>query len=166
MKKTRTLSWHIDQREAHVLVTLSGEVNENARLEPLAVELSRLTGKVRLDLSQVRRLNSTGVREWVNFMRLVGKNERIELEYIRCSIPIVSQINMIADFQGPATVTSFFAPYADEDTGDEETRLLIVDDVDPVDPPVFKEDGKTWELDELPERYLLFIKLQRQRDRL
>ena len=141
-----------------VLVRLGGDLDENATFVDLA---SRLRGHVVFDLSEVRRINSCGVREWVNFVRdLPGVTE---LTFTHCSPAIVTQLNMIYNFRGAAKVRSFLAPYVCESCGHEEEKLLDLQTHFPTRDfkrvPDFKCDkcSSPMEFDDLPERYLSFL---------
>ena len=112
-------------------------------------------------LSDVRRINSCGVREWVNFVRdLPNVNE---LVFSHCSPAIVTQLNMIYNFRGAASVRSFYAPYVCESCNTEEERLLDVDthfaNGNVGDPPAFRCERckEPLQFDDLPERYLSFL---------
>ena len=127
----------------------------------LTRDLRRLKGQVVFHLAEVRRINSCGVREWVNFVRdLPGVSE---LTFSHCSPAIVTQLNMIYNFRGAAKVRSFLAPYVCENCGHEEEKLLDLQTHFPTRDfkrvPDFKCDkcGKEMEFDDLPERYLSFL---------
>jgi len=60
------LSWRIKERPGHTLVEFHGEIDEHADFGELR---RRLRGALVFDLGEVRRINSCGVREWVNFVR-------------------------------------------------------------------------------------------------
>ena len=142
-----------------VLVRLGGDLDENATFVDLA---SRLRGHVVFDLSEVRRINSCGVREWVMFQRdLVPASVTVELQ--ACSPTVVAQLNAIANFRGRAQVRSFLAPYFCESCKLEEERLVVVAD-DPLHtelPPVLcSRCSAPMTFDELPERYLSFLREQ------
>ena len=103
------------------IVELIGELTESSDLEVLR---QRLKGKVLLNLAAVRRVNSTGVREWVNFMRELTKTNEVTLTH--CSNAIVTQLNMIYNFRGGAKVRSFLAPYICTRCDREEDKLIDV----------------------------------------
>jgi len=103
------------------MVELIGELTESSDLEALR---TRLKGKVMLNLAAVRRVNSTGVREWVNFMRELTKTNEVTLTH--CSNAIVTQLNMIYNFRGGAKVRSFLAPYICTRCDREEDKLIDV----------------------------------------
>jgi hypothetical protein len=152
------LSWRIKERPGFTTVEFFGEIDENADFAELR---RRLRGNVVFQLSEVRRINSCGVREWVNFVRdLPGVSE---LTFSHCSPAIVTQLNMIYNFRGNARVRSFYAPYVCESCSHEEEKLLDVQSQFPTgnlaQVPDFKCENcaMTMEFDDLPERYLSFL---------
>ena len=154
----KSLTWSVERRKGVLVVHLSGEVDENADFERLR---SILEGRVVLDLAEVKRINSAGVREWVNFVRNLP--QVTELVFERCSPTIVSQLNMIYNFKGPAVVRSFYAPYVCERCDLDVDVLLDVEkhfpDRDPTHVPEFEcpECGQPLTFDDIPERYFAFI---------
>ncbi|MCD6498193.1 MAG: hypothetical protein J7M25_07860 [Deltaproteobacteria bacterium] len=156
---SQALTWKVEAGpDGLIRVSLRGEVDENANLVKLA---SDMKGRVTLDLADVRRINSAGVREWVNFVRNLPNVE--EMEFVRCSPTIVNQLNMIYNFRGEAVVKTFFAPYLCEHCDVEVDVLLDVDvhfhDRDPKHVPEFRcqHCGNLLEFDDIPERYFAFV---------
>lgn len=152
------LSWRIKERPGFTTVEFNGEIDENADFAELR---RRLKGQVVFNLGEVRRINSCGVREWVNFVRdLPGVTE---LTFTHCSPAIVTQLNMIYNFRGPVKVRSFLAPYVCEKCNHEEEKLLDVQthfyNRDFTRVPEFKCEkcSAVMEFDDLPERYLSFL---------
>jgi hypothetical protein len=139
------------------VVELYGDFDETADLRELA---SALRGPVAIDLGGIRRINSAGVREWIEFVRNLP--EVTELRLVGCSKVSVAQLNLIDNFRGPARVESFWAPYCCT-CGNEREILLEARDACgvrprlPTAPPVVCECGQVMELDELPDRYFLFL---------
>jgi hypothetical protein len=153
------LTWRVESRGADALeVELRGEVNENADFTELR---AKLRGDVTLSLEGITRVNSCGVREWVNFVRTLPQVTR--LRFSRCSPTVVLQLNTIYNFRGGARVISFLAPYVCESCRTDEYRLLDVEEhfPDRTRPlaPAFRCEkcGGALVFDELPERYLSFI---------
>jgi anti-anti-sigma regulatory factor len=90
-----------------VWIAIKGDVDERADFTPiLALGVKGLV----IDLSEVRRINSIGVRQWMQFVNTLSERG-IEVVFERCSVPIVQQLNMIASFRGRGLVASVFAPY-------------------------------------------------------
>jgi len=151
------LSWRIKERPGFTTVEFTGEIDENADFGELK---KRLKGPVVFHLAEVRRINSCGVREWVNFVRDLPSVS--ELVFTHCSPAIVTQLNMIFNFRGAAKVRSFYAPYVCDSCGHEEERLLDVQAQFPggagkVPDFACEQCGSPMEFDDLPERYLSFL---------
>jgi hypothetical protein len=116
--------------------------------------------KVTLDVGGVRRINSLGVRAWVDFMKaLPGRN----VHFVRCSPAFVDQLNTVSDFRSGAHIDSFVAPYVCERSGKVfYEELKIGTDVKPGDfsalgprPCTVCPDPLVF--DDMPERYLHFL---------
>ena len=152
------LSWRIKERPGFTNVEFFGEIDENADFAELR---RRLHGQVVFHLGEVRRINSCGVREWVNFVRDLPEVK--ELTFTHCSPAIVTQLNMIYNFRGAAKVRSFLAPYVCEKCNHEEEKLLDVQthfptkDLRKVPEFACEKCGAAMEFDDLPERYLSFL---------
>jgi len=149
------LSWRLRERPGVTTVEFVGEIDENADF----VELRRrLHGKVSFQLAEVRRINSCGVREWVNFVRDLP--HVTELSFTHCSPAIVTQLNMIYNFRGSARIRSFYAPYVCDGCGLEEEKLIeIPPQGGTATLPGFScpQCNADMEFDDLPERYLSFL---------
>lgn len=158
---SRSLRWSGDREGDVLLVSLNGDIDENANLFELKALLS---GDVRLDLGGVHHINSAGVRDWVNFIREAGElTSRITL--VNCSPAIVMQMNMIANFRGGAAVESIFAPFACPSCDHEQDGLILITETLkaglPEQVPHFTCDacGAELELDDIPERYFAFLRV-------
>jgi len=154
------LRWKLRGGSGRLVVELLGDFDETADLRELA---SALCGPVAIDLGGVRRINSAGVREWIEFVRNLPLVT--DLLLVGCSKVSVAQLNLIENFRGPARVESFWAPYACA-CGNEREILLEATERGaarvgvarvPSAPPVVCECGRIMELDELPDRYFLFL---------
>jgi anti-anti-sigma regulatory factor len=152
------LSWRVKERAGFTTVEFVGEIDEHSDF----AELGRgLHGSVVFNLGGVRRINSCGVREWVQFVAtLPGVSD---LVFTHCSPAIVNQLNMIYNFRGSAKIRSFFAPYVCERCNAEEEKLLEAQTHFPAHDtstvPEFKCErcSNLMELDDIPERYLGFL---------
>jgi hypothetical protein len=153
-----TVFWRIQQRPGHTIVELTGELNEDVDLRTLG---RRLRGRVVLHLGGIRRINSSGVREWMDFIRGLSG---IEVTLSHCRPAIITQLNMIANFGGEARVSSFFAPYTCARCDREEERLVSIDthfvSRDYTRMPRFKCSAceGTMRFDEVVDRYLSFLR--------
>ena len=103
------------------ILHIGGVIDEDNQL---ARSLSKIEGDTAiLDLSEVKRINSCGVRDWVNWVQtLEARGKKLILE--GCSPAVVAQINLVHNFVGQATVKSFYAPYYCSHCDKEETVLL------------------------------------------
>ena len=106
-----------------LVVAIAGRLTESFRGEALGRELS---GTVVLDLSNVERVTSFGVREWLTMLGATAG--RATLFLARCSDAVVNQLAMIRSFAGPSQVVSFFAPYLCDACGEPFERLFDCED--------------------------------------
>jgi len=153
----RLTEWEIVEGGEKTRVVLKGDITEATNFKSL---LPSVVGRVDFDLSQVEYMNSLGVREWVHFLKEASIRG---YEFHACSVPFVLQASAVHGVLGRGTVASFFAPYVCNGCGHQEDRLLqsaAVLAADTREPPTFTcpECGDALELDELPERYLAFLR--------
>jgi anti-anti-sigma regulatory factor len=151
------ITWKKETRDERVSFTLSGEITEDAPLEALANQIN--PPHVVLDLAEVRRINSCGVRDWLRMIRsLEAKGVSLVLE--RCSVPIVHHLNMITGFEGHGSVRSVFAPYYCGTCNIDTRRLLLVEsgrsDLSKRD--TCPKCGGQMEFDDIPEIYERWFK--------
>jgi anti-anti-sigma regulatory factor/DNA-directed RNA polymerase subunit RPC12/RpoP len=117
-----TLRWNVVPREGHIEVSLSGSIDEWTELDGLFDELPPRS-KVSIDLAQVNRISSVGVRVWICFIDKLKAHE-MPVQIVRCSVVIVRQINMISQFRGHSVVRSAYAPYYCAKCNKEQLRLI------------------------------------------
>jgi anti-anti-sigma regulatory factor len=103
------LHWTTSESGDALRVAMHGDITERSTFGELTTALAG--HRVRLDLSGIKRVNSSGVRQWLLFMKDVSSHQ-ILLSIERCSPVIVHQLNMVAGFAGPASVLSVMAPFA------------------------------------------------------
>lgn len=84
-------------------------------------------GTLIVDLAEVRRISSFGIREWVDFVKAVEQVAHA-IYYIECSPKIIDQFNMVANFGGRGKILSFYAPYRCDYCDDDRRRLVQVDE--------------------------------------
>lgn len=151
------LSWRIRERPGFTTVEFHGELDETTELSELR---SRLRGPVRFDLSDLRRINSSGAHAWVEF---IGDLPEIsELSLSQCSPAFVEQLNMIVNFAGDAVIRSVYARYSCGRCDNEIEQLLdlrthLADG--PGGVPTFPcpTCKRSMRCSELPERYFAFL---------
>jgi anti-anti-sigma regulatory factor len=102
-----------------LVLSLKGNITEDSALEELKKELKPT---VVLDLKNVQRINSYGIRQWINVMKEVQAGAK-QVIFHRCPAVIVEQFNMINNFGGGGMVYSVYLPYFCESCGQEESKL-------------------------------------------
>ena len=155
MSKFRTT---LRQERGFTYLKLEGVIDEDNTLAQLIHQIH--DHLIILDLAGIERINSCGVRDWVNWLgHLSATNIRVLM--IRCSPAIVNQVNMVSNFSGEGVIYSFFAPYFNPETDSERGVLLYTRDLlgqFPVKAPViYADDGVQLEFDEFEESYFAFI---------
>ncbi len=152
-------SARIRSGNGYSFLQLGGVVDEDNNLRALTPRLEAET--LILDLSDVDRINSCGVRDWVNWLGdLNSQGKRAVM--IRCAPAIVAQANMVTNFLGDALILSFFAPYYCPSCDRSEDKLLHVQQfagMDEVVAPQFQCDtcGQALEFDDFEESYFAFV---------
>ncbi len=146
-------------READQLV-LAGAIDESAAVIELLQRA--LDNRLVLDMAGITFINSLGVRDWIR-MQAAAQKSRLGVELRRVSEPIVHQLNMIIATRGDALVTSFYAPYACDACGREESVLIDAIAHGPrlakLEPPPVPcpECGAPMAFNDFPERYFSFL---------
>jgi anti-anti-sigma regulatory factor/predicted RNA-binding Zn-ribbon protein involved in translation (DUF1610 family) len=141
-------------------LVLAGSIDESSDLDALLDKAQR--SRLILDLAGVTFINSLGVRDWIRMQAAAAQRE-ISIELRRVSEPIIHQLNMIIATRGTARVHSFYAPYACDSCGREESLLVDVDVhgaglAKLVAPPMpCPECGSTMAFNDFPERYFSFL---------
>ena len=145
-----------------VYLRLTGVIDEDNRLDRLGEQLEGATA-VAIDTAQVTRINSCGVRDWVNWLAALERRG-LQVVLVSCSVHIVEQINMVHNFIGGGRIKSFFSPYYCEDCDRELLEYLEVAEItDPlaIHPPCPSCSQPT-ELDHLPEQFFAFLDERRR----
>jgi hypothetical protein len=141
-------------------LVLGGAIDEAAVLHELINRAAN--GRLTLDLANVTFINSLGVRDWIR-MQAAAQKANLAVELRRVAEPLVHQLNMIIATRGNATVTSFFAPYACDACGREDSLLIdaIANAAGLVrlEPPQMTcpECGAPMAFNDFPERYFSFL---------
>lgn len=141
-------------------LVLSGSIDETAEVIKL-LDYAK-NGQLNLDLGGIGFINSLGVRDWIR-MQAMATQKHIAIELRHVSEPIVHQLNMIIATRGTATVASFFAPYACDACGREDSLLvdakLHAESLRRLAPPMAtcRECGAVMAFNDFPERYFTFV---------
>lgn len=139
---------------------LAGAIDEAAALHELPGHAK--SGHLVLDLAGITFINSLGVRDWIR-MQAAAQQSQLAVELRRVAEPLVHQLNMIIATRGSARVTSFFAPYACDACGREESLLIDAvanaDRLVRLDPPPMTcpECKAQMAFNDFPERYFSFL---------
>ncbi len=150
----------LHNREGVTYLKLSGVVDEDNDLAGLESKLG--SGTLVIDLSEVDRINSCGVRDWVNWLGRVEKNGARTV-FVDCAPAIVSQINLVHNFTGNGVVKSFYAPYFCTRCQREKLLMLQTRDLVAGGPPFTAptcrcdECDGPMEFDDMEESYFAFL---------
>jgi CheY-like chemotaxis protein len=154
--------WDIAETEDGLQVILHGDFTEVTDFEPLRVHLEGKP-RVEFDLAGVRYMNSSGVRNWAAFLRLLKESD---YSFLRCSVAFTSQAGMVPAVIGKGHVLSFLAPYHCDECDRSEERLLqsaALTAPTPSIPPRFRcsQCGGDLAFDDVAERYFAFLEHER-----
>lgn len=149
-----TFTIDVAERDGEDVVTIAGVIDENADLSPL----QSLGGRpVRVHLKGVRRINSYGVRSWIDAIRKIPNGTPVKL--VHCPPPVVDQCNMVAGFAGHGVLESFYAPMTCAECDEQLDQLFETTACRanggrlPATP--CPRCGRNMEVDDLEEQYLL-----------
>jgi ABC-type transporter Mla MlaB component len=151
---TGALTWEAKRSGDVTTVALHGDITERSDFGALLSELPGGAETV-LDLADIRRIDSSGVREWLTFVRGAERAGK-PLVLDRCSVAFVHQLNMIAKFAGHGRVRSAMAPFYCSPCNVEAARVIDLSRGVPeqVSPPERCEKcGGMMEFDDLLEYY-------------
>lgn len=138
-------------------VTLAGVIDEAADLRPLAA----LGGRpIEIDLRGVQRINSSGVRTWIDVIR--GLPAAVPLRFVRCPPPIVDQCNMVVGFLGHGRLESFYAPLTCRECDEQVEQLVATAAVRAghgrLPPTPCPRCQRPMVIDDLEDQYLLYVR--------
>jgi|SRR5690349_910202 len=152
-----TFTLDVSQQDGEDVVTIGGVIDENADLTPL----TRLGGRpVRLHVRGVRRINSFGVRSWIDAIRQIPPSTPIRI--VHAPPPVVDQCNMVNGFFGHGRLESFYAPMTCSECDEQVDQLFETAACRanggrlPATP--CPRCGRNMEVDDLEEQYLLFVR--------
>jgi anti-anti-sigma regulatory factor len=153
----------VHHRDDLSFVKLAGVIDEDNELTELTDKIHG--GTVVIDLREVERINSCGVRDWVNWLgRVEGKN--IEIVLVECSPAIVAQINLVNNFTGNGVVKSFYVPYFCPECDEEKVLLCETADMGPPphEAPICRCDecDLVMDFDDMPDSYFAFLANQKK----
>ena len=153
----------VHHRDDISYVKLTGVIDEDNELGDLVDKIP--PGTAVIDLGEIERINSCGVRDWVNWLgKLEGNGTRSVL--VECSPAIVAQINLVNNFTGSGVVKSFYVPYFCPECDEEKVLLVETSDMGPPphEPPTCRCDecDLVMDFDDMPDSYFAFLTNQRK----
>ncbi len=153
----------VQQRGDVSFVKLGGVIDEDNQLAELVDNIPQ--GTAVIDLGEIERINSCGVRDWVNWLsKLEANGTRSVL--VECSPAIVAQINLVNNFTGSGVVKSFYVPYFCPECDEEKVLLVEASDMGPPphEPPTCRCDecDLVMDFDDMPDSYFAFLSNQRK----
>lgn len=146
----RSLRSRVEQRDGATWVALLGNLDESIDL----ASLTAIRGPLVVDLGELDRINSIGVRTWMNFVK-AREDANAPLAVERCSPMMVGQITMITRFMGAGShVRSFLVPYSCKKCQREQDEVVPVAAGAVVAPTIRCTGcGGEMDLDELVQTY-------------
>jgi len=144
-------------------VKLGGVIDEDNELGELVDKIP--AGTAVIDLGEIERINSCGVRDWVNWLSKLESNGTRSV-LVECSPAIVAQINLVNNFTGNGVVKSFYVPYFCPECDEEKVLLVEAADMGPPphEPPTCRCDecDLVMDFDDMPDSYFAFLSNQRK----
>lgn len=144
-------------------VKLAGVIDEDNELGDLVDKIP--TGTAVIDLGEIERINSCGVRDWVNWLSKLETNGTRSV-LVECSPAIVAQINLVNNFTGSGVVKSFYVPYFCPECDEEKVLLVETADMGPPphEPPTCRCDecDLVMDFDDMPDSYFAFLSNQKK----
>src|SRR3954462_10579036 len=144
-------------------VKLGGVIDEDNELGDLVEKIPN--GTAVIDLGEIERINSCGVRDWVNWLSKLENNGTRSV-LVECSPAIVAQINLVNNFTGSGVVKSFYVPYFCPECDEEKVLLVEATDMGPPphEPPTCRCDecDLVMDFDDMPDSYFAFLSNQKK----
>lgn len=138
---------------------LSGVLDEDNELNEVAGKLPA-GGTIVIDLGEIERINSCGVRDWVNWLTLI-ESAGVDVVLAECSPAVIAQINLVSNFTGNGSIKSFYVPYFCSECDEEKVLLNETDDMGPPphEPPICRCDecDLVMDFDDMPDSYFAFL---------
>jgi len=153
----------VQQRGDVSYVKLGGVIDEDNALSELVERIPH--GTAVIDLGEIERINSCGVRDWVNWLSKLESNGTRSV-LVECSPAIVAQINLVNNFTGSGVVKSFYVPYFCPECDEEKVLLVEAADMGPPphEPPTCRCDecDLVMDFDDMPDSYFAFLSNQKK----
>jgi anti-anti-sigma regulatory factor len=147
----------INARDEMTYVKLVGVIDEDNELTDLTEKIP--SGTAVINLGEIERINSCGVRDWVNWLGKIEK-QGARVVLVECSPAIVAQINLVNNFTGGGVVKSFFAPYFCPNCDREKVLLVEASELgSPAKAPTCRCDecDGVMDFDDMEDSYFAFL---------
>jgi hypothetical protein len=148
----------IRYRDSQCFIEIKGNIDEDF----VNLSLDFLNAKeVIVDFNGIIKIQSTGIREWLN---IISPYQDVFFIYRNCPKIVIDLINMIEGFlPANGTVESFYVPYFHVDTGEERKILFTYGSEfnrSGINPPseVLTSTGELMEMDVVESKYFKFLK--------
>jgi anti-anti-sigma regulatory factor len=143
-------SFRVAERPEEMAIAIAGTIDEASAMKPPDARGRRVI----IDASGVQRINSLGVRAWVDLMEELGR-QTYDIVLVKLPAVLVTQASMITSFLGNARVHSFTTPWICLKCNHATEQMHGI--ADPV-PETLRcaNCGSTMELDWDRESYLAF----------
>jgi len=121
-KNLSKLKGRIAQSDGFTVIRLDGVIDEHNELSALLDPVGS-GGTLLIDLGGIKRLNSVGVRDWVNWLRALRPRWK-QLVLFDCPPPVMNEVNFIKNFAEGAHITTFAVPLFCPLCNKEESRIF------------------------------------------
>ena len=136
---------------------LCGDIDESANLMDL---LGHIPGKVCINTRGVTRVNSVGLKIWVDFFARC-KDAKIRIRYVDCSSALTNHLHSSILSGGGGTVESVMGPFVCTQCKNEFELSIRTPDIMSIKPQITGQKcprcGALSTFDEIPQEYFRFL---------
>lgn len=121
-KSLSKLRGRLARGDGFTAVRLDGVIDEHNELAEMLEPIGQ-GDKLLVDLGGIKRLNSVGVRDWVNWLRALRPRFK-QIVLFDCPPPVMSEVNFVKNFAEGAFIATFAVPLFCPSCNKEESRIL------------------------------------------
>lgn len=155
------------KKENVLFLFLKGMITEDSKIESID---SSGESTVVIDMDGITRINSYGIRQWINNLKRLGEKSA-SIVFTRCPPAIVEQFNMISNFGASGVVHSFYLPFYSDKKDKDELVLhelapgASADDHDSIiASSLAKLDaGAEYVFNDIEDEYFSFLQFQKEK---
>ena len=142
-------------------IAFDGKIDDDSDYSPLIFDGVQ---KAVFNFEGVKLINSSGIQKWIKFFEAIP--DSVVLEFIRCPLRIITQINLVPGFlcNRSVDISTFFAPYYCEEC-DESTNIMLetksaFPDLNDINAPEMRCEScnSEMEFDGIEKKYFIFLK--------